>query len=59
MIYGMSSNNLTSFSGNLYNKYITSGDFFKIPVYTSTTAKYLTLTGASGTPTIYYDYLYY
>lgn len=59
MICGMTNNNLTSFSGNLYNKYITSGDFFKIPVYTSTTAKYLTLTGASGTPTIYYDYLYY
>lgn len=59
MICGMSSNNLTSFSGNLYNKYITSGDFFKIPVYTGTTAKYLTLTGASGAPTIYYDYLYY
>lgn len=59
MICGMSDNNLTSFSGNLYNKYIISGDFFKIPVYIGTTAKYLTLTGASGAPTIYYDYLYY
>jgi hypothetical protein len=59
MICGMTNNNLTSFSGNLYNKYIISGDFFKIPVYTDTTAKYLALTNTSGTPTIYYDYLYY
>ena len=39
-------------TGNLYNKYITEGNFFKIPQGTST------LTGVNGMK-IEYDYLYY
>lgn len=45
-------------TGNLYNKYITSGDWFKIPVgksVLSITEK----TGITDKPTIDYDYLYY
>lgn len=41
-------------TGSLYNIYIHSGDFFKIPIGTST----LTATGASCSA-ITYDYLYY
>lgn len=45
-------------TGNLYNKYITSGDWFKIPIgesVLSITEK----TGVTDNPTIDYDYLYY
>ena len=44
-------------TGNLYNKYITSGDWFKIPLGESI----MNITGASFSdkPTIDYDYLYY
>ena len=44
-------------TGTLYNMYIQSGDFFKIPLGSST----LTVSGASGAScsAITYDYLYY
>lgn len=49
-------------TGNLYNKYITSGDWFKIPVGESVIK--ITITpdpnnSISDNPTIDYDYLYY
>lgn len=49
LIEGLNSNNVPT--GNLYNKYISSGDFFKVPLGNST------LTGPSMT--VEYDYLYY
>lgn len=49
LIEGLDSNN--NLTGNLYNKYISSGDFFKVPLGNST------LTGPSMT--VEYDYLYY
>lgn len=49
LIEGLNSNNVPT--GNLYNKYISSGDFFKVPLGDST------LTGPSMT--VEYDYLYY
>ena len=44
-------------TGTLYNAYITSGDFFKIPVYTGSSLKFVS-TGESCA-NIDYDYLYY
>lgn len=44
-------------TGTLYNSYITSGDFFKIPTYTGSSLKFVS-TGASCY-NIDYDYLYY
>ena len=44
-------------TGNLYNKYITSGDWFKIPLGESTIN--ITETDSSDNPTIDYNYLYY
>lgn len=49
LIEGLNSNNVPT--GNLYNKYISSGDFFKVPLGNST------LIGPSMT--VEYDYLYY
>lgn len=49
LIEGLNSNNNPT--GKLYNKYITRGDFFKIPLGNST------LTGPNMT--VEYDYLYY
>lgn len=44
-------------TGNLYNKYITEGDWFKIPVGESVIN--IVETSHSDKPTIDYDYLYY
>ena len=44
-------------TGNLYNKYITEGDWFKIPVGESVIN--IAETSHSDKPTIDYDYLYY
>lgn len=44
-------------TGNLYNKYITSGDWFKIPLGESVIN--IAETSHSNKPTIDYDYLYY
>ena len=44
-------------TGNLYNKYITSGDWFKIPIGESIIN--IAETSHSDKPTIDYDYLYY
>ena len=44
-------------TGNLYNKYITKGDWFKIPVGESVIN--IVETSHSDKPTIDYDYLYY
>ena len=53
LIEGGTGNSVSEFvlSGNIYNQYISSGDFFKIPVGAST------LTAPIAT--IQYDYLYY
>lgn len=48
------SGNLT---GNLYNECITSGDFFQIPIWTSTSSN-LNFTSSQAC-TLEYDYLYY
>ena len=44
-------------TGNLYNKYITDGDWFKIPICESIIN--IVETSHSDKPTIDYDYLYY
>ena len=44
-------------TGNLYNKYITDGDWFKIPIGESIIN--IAETSHSDKPTIDYDYLYY
>lgn len=44
-------------TGNLYNKYVTEGDWFKIPVGESVIN--IAETSHSDKPTIDYDYLYY
>lgn len=61
VIYGTTINSKLSmdgFTGRIYDKYIKSGDYFKIPVYTGSSAKYITTTGG-GAMNIYYDYLYF
>ena len=45
-------------SGHLYNEYITSGEFFKIPVSETDILMDLNITG-SPAEKIEYDYLYY
>ena len=46
-------------TGNLYNKYIVSGYFFKLqPGYKSDNAT-ITINGVDSTPEIFYDYLYF
>lgn len=46
-------------TGNLYNKYITSGDWFKIPVGESVIKIITGKKSITDMPTIDYDYLYY
>ena len=52
-----STNGEFELTGNLYNKYITEGDWFKIPVGESVIN--IAETSHSDKPTIDYDYLYY
>ena len=46
-------------TGNLYNRYITSGDWFKIPVGESVIKIITEKKSITDMPTIDYDYLYY
>lgn len=48
-------------TGNLYNKYVTTGEFFKIPVSTTSSSIYQFITTPSSLSCakIDYDYLYY
>ena len=46
-------------TGNLYNRYITSGDWFKIPVGESVIKIITGKKSITDMPTIDYDYLYY
>lgn len=55
LIEGLDSNLIKT--GNLYNKAMTSGDFFKIPVFTSTTDE-LTF-NCNVASHLEYDYIYY
>ena len=47
-----------SLSGNIYNEYITSGDFFKIPIWTNTTTS-LNLYSTISCAKLDYMYTYY
>ena len=47
-------------SGNLYNEYINSGHWFRIPLNTDGKIWYFTINDYTGdTPTLEYDYLYF
>lgn len=48
-------------SGTLYNKYITSGDFFKIPIYNKNglSQRDWVLSGCPANSTIKYNYIYF
>ena len=46
-------------SGNLYNEYVNSGQFFKLQPNAKTDGATLEITGGSGDITIFYDYLYF
>ena len=46
-------------SGNLYNKYIKAGSFFKLLPNIKADDSKITISGISGIPQIFYDYLYF
>ena len=46
-------------SGNLYNKHVKAGKFFKLQPNITTSEAYITITGTANTPQIFYDYLYF
>jgi hypothetical protein len=45
-------------SGNVYNKYVKSGDFFTIPVTGINKSKTLKITGSPAVDSIEYNYYY-
>lgn len=65
LIEGRLSADIDTQSGSLYNQYISSGDFFKIPIYTNETNKLkLSITTLNSGPStvihdVKYNYLYY
>ena len=46
-------------SGHLYNKHVKAGEFFKLQSNIDASEAYITITGATDTPQIFYDYLYF
>lgn len=46
-------------SGNLYNRYIKNGSFFKLQPNIQSDNATITISGATDTPQIFYDYLYF
>ena len=53
-----SDNNVTT-TGNLYNKYVEVGHFFKIQPYELGDEAKITITNGNGSIKIFYDYLYF
>ena len=46
-------------SGHLYNKYVQRGSFFKLQPSIDSSEATITISGVTGTPQIFYDYLYF
>lgn len=46
-------------SGNLYNRYVKNGSFFKLQPNILSDDAIITISGVNGTPQIFYDYLYF
>ena len=46
-------------SGNLYNRHIKNGSFFKLQPNILSDDAIITISGVNGTPQIFYDYLYF
>ena len=46
-------------SGNLYNRHIKNGSFFKLQPNILSDDAIITISGVGGTPQIFYDYLYF
>ena len=58
--YDSSGNRIFTTSGNLYNRYVTSGYFFKInPSISIADNANIQITGNVSNIEIYYDYLYF
>lgn len=53
------SSNIEGRTGRLYNSYIVNGDFFKIPISTTSTNRYILKSTGNNCIKLDYDYLYY